>query len=444
MITTIHRSKLEAHPDNPRKELGDLSELTASIRKQGILQNLTVVPHPDKPDMYRIVIGHRRFSASGIAGIDELPCSIDENMSYSGQIAVMMSENIQRNDLTITEKVGGVQMMMDLGMNASEISGNTGISDATVRKYARLSKLNRGGMRQAEQRGATLLQFAEICDIEDESLQKEALEKVGTNDYQSVMYKVRVDKARKAVLPAMLEKLNTFAEEIEKQDYSLHSYVTCYYFTENKVLERVGKPGNKKYAYVLGENNITLYEIKPPVNEAKEQAKREAAARIKARTNVENELCTKFKELRGAFLKNASFKGKESVAYRFALWVMCRDQYTYALSKKGVFSTVFCPQPEEQKEGYTGTSTLHMSMQEIADIPDSRLVRALVLSAYDRIADFSMSFIDDYSGKIKENTHAVQLYQYLCDLGYELSEEEQAWLDHTHECFKDGETSDVQ
>jgi len=182
MITTIHRSKLEAHPDNPRKELGDLSELTASIRKQGILQNLTVVPHPDKPDMYRIVIGHRRFSASGIAGIDELPCSIDENMSYSEQIAVMMSENIQRNDLTITEKVGGVQMMMDLGMNVSEISGNTGISDATVRKYARLSRLNRGGMRQAEQRGATLLQFAEICDIEDESLQKEALEKIALGE----------------------------------------------------------------------------------------------------------------------------------------------------------------------------------------------------------------------------------------------------------------------
>ena len=101
MITMIPCSKLEPHPDNPRKELGDLSELTASIRKQGLLQNLTVVPSPDSPDKYRIVIGHRRFSASGIAGLDELPCIIDTKMTYPEQIAVMMSENIQRNDLIV-------------------------------------------------------------------------------------------------------------------------------------------------------------------------------------------------------------------------------------------------------------------------------------------------------------------------------------------------------
>lgn len=63
MITYIPRSKLEPHPDNPRKDLGDLSELAASIQKQGLLQNLTVVPSPDTPDKYRIVIGHRRFNA---------------------------------------------------------------------------------------------------------------------------------------------------------------------------------------------------------------------------------------------------------------------------------------------------------------------------------------------------------------------------------------------
>lgn len=62
MITMIPRSKLEPHPDNPRKNLGDLSELSASIAKQGLLQNLTVVPSPDDPGKYRIVIGHRRFA----------------------------------------------------------------------------------------------------------------------------------------------------------------------------------------------------------------------------------------------------------------------------------------------------------------------------------------------------------------------------------------------
>ena len=43
-ITMIPVGLLEHHPENPRKDLGDLTELTASIRKNGIMQNLTVVP----------------------------------------------------------------------------------------------------------------------------------------------------------------------------------------------------------------------------------------------------------------------------------------------------------------------------------------------------------------------------------------------------------------
>lgn len=44
MLQNISIEKLYPHPDNPRKDLGDLSELVESIRAQGILQNLTVVP----------------------------------------------------------------------------------------------------------------------------------------------------------------------------------------------------------------------------------------------------------------------------------------------------------------------------------------------------------------------------------------------------------------
>ena len=132
MITYINRDRLEPHPDNPRKDLGDLTELVASISKQGLLQNLTVVPSPENEGKYRIVIGHRRFAAAGLAGMQELPCAIDEHMDYPEQLAVMMSENIQRSDLTITEKVGGVQMMMDLGLNALDVAQKTGISSSTV------------------------------------------------------------------------------------------------------------------------------------------------------------------------------------------------------------------------------------------------------------------------------------------------------------------------
>ena len=62
-IVNIAIDRLFPHSDNPRKDLGDLSELAASIKASGILQNLTVVP--DEPDNsntdFTIIIGHRRY-----------------------------------------------------------------------------------------------------------------------------------------------------------------------------------------------------------------------------------------------------------------------------------------------------------------------------------------------------------------------------------------------
>ena len=59
---------LVPHPQNPRKDLGDLEELTASIKENGIYQNLTVIPineeAPDEEPKYMVVIGHRRLEAA--------------------------------------------------------------------------------------------------------------------------------------------------------------------------------------------------------------------------------------------------------------------------------------------------------------------------------------------------------------------------------------------
>ena len=435
MITMIPCSKLEPHPDNPRKELGDLSELTASIRKQGLLQNLTVVPSPDSPDKYRIVIGHRRFSASGIAGLDELPCIIDTKMTYPEQIAVMMSENIQRNDLTITERVGGIQMMMDLGMNVGEISGNTGISDTTIRRYAKLAKLNKGGMAQAEQRGATLMQFAEITEIEDDALRQEALEKVGTDEYRSVMYRVRAWRDRKARLPHMVEKLNAFATEIKKADYSKHIWNQNFYYCDSDVLTKVDEIKRKKgtaYAYIIKDSNVELYEERSKHDDSKEQAKREAQERMKARAGHEHEIAAAFKEMRSEFMKGLSLKGHETDALRFVIWDLTRREYQYCPTVHGCFDQAFIH--SGSKEG--GTGSIEIDNDAIFQLPEKRLLLAAVLAAYDRIDVGDMSMLDRYSGKPKKNIATIrELYDHMECMGYNVSQEERDWLDGSHECF---------
>lgn len=132
-ITNIACRRLHPHPDNPRKELGDLTELAASIRENGIFQNLTVIPghymtaeeYADSvaadggsrqsamavwnpkimwsSDDYTIIIGHRRAAAAQQAGLFEVPCVVVE-MDEREQLQTMMIENMQRTDLTTYEQ----------------------------------------------------------------------------------------------------------------------------------------------------------------------------------------------------------------------------------------------------------------------------------------------------------------------------------------------------
>ena len=117
-IVMIPVDQLMHHPENPRKDLGDLTELSDSIKVNGVLQNLTVVQVDQ--DQYNVVIGNRRLEAAKLAGLTEVPCSVSD-MDYKTQIATMLAENMQRKDLTVYEQAEGFQMMMDLGFKPKEI-----------------------------------------------------------------------------------------------------------------------------------------------------------------------------------------------------------------------------------------------------------------------------------------------------------------------------------
>ena len=166
----VSTDKISNHPDNPRKNLGDLSELTDSIKAHGILQNLTIVPVTNHPGYtasaddaedgieYYAVIGNRRLGAAKLAGLGEVPCVVS-GMDYQEQIRTMLTENIQRSDLTPYEQAAGFQMMLDLGETAETISQKTGFSSSTVRSRLKLLELDQEKFVQASQRGATLFDY---------------------------------------------------------------------------------------------------------------------------------------------------------------------------------------------------------------------------------------------------------------------------------------------
>lgn len=165
-IKNIKTSEIESHPSNPRKDLGDLTELTESIKKNGIMQNLTVIPK--EGGGYRALIGHRRLAAAKAAGIEEVPAIVLEGTTEREQVGIMLEENIQRNDLTVIEQAEGFQMMLDLGETEQSIAEKTGFSRSTIRRRLEIAKLDTELVEVAmADYQFTLSDFEDLQKVED-------------------------------------------------------------------------------------------------------------------------------------------------------------------------------------------------------------------------------------------------------------------------------------
>ena len=135
---------LKIHPKNVRTQYEGIEELAASIKKKGVLQNLTVVPDPEEEDKYLVVIGNRRLTAARAAGVKELPCVIDFDMSESEQVATMLCENMNRKDLKVYEEAAAMQMCIeDYGFSVEDVAQKTGLSKTTVNHRLNIARLDR-------------------------------------------------------------------------------------------------------------------------------------------------------------------------------------------------------------------------------------------------------------------------------------------------------------
>ena len=103
--------QIRPNPDQPRKALGDLRELTESVREKGVLEPLLVRFVP-REDCYYIISGERRYHASRAAGLREVPC-IEKNADDAETLEIALVENIQRKDLTPFEEADGLQRLAE-------------------------------------------------------------------------------------------------------------------------------------------------------------------------------------------------------------------------------------------------------------------------------------------------------------------------------------------
>lgn len=140
-IVEVPVRELMPHPKNPRKKLGDLSELSASIKAQGVRQNLLVMPlEGSRFAKYKVVFGHRRLQAAKDAGLQTVPCVVDDTLTEVHALELMLVENLHRADLTILEEGDAYVELLDLGVKVTTLSKQTGRAPQTVKARVALAK----------------------------------------------------------------------------------------------------------------------------------------------------------------------------------------------------------------------------------------------------------------------------------------------------------------
>jgi ParB family transcriptional regulator, chromosome partitioning protein len=107
----IRVDQIRPNPEQPRKALGDLRELTESIRQKGVLEPLLVRFVP-REDCYYIISGERRYHAARAAGLNEVP-AIEKMADDAETLEIALIENMQRKDLTPFEEADGLHQLAE-------------------------------------------------------------------------------------------------------------------------------------------------------------------------------------------------------------------------------------------------------------------------------------------------------------------------------------------
>ncbi|WP_372699390.1 ParB/RepB/Spo0J family partition protein [Arthrobacter sp. JSM 101049] len=177
--------KLRNHDGNIRAEVGDIDELADSIRAQGILQPLTVAPHPTLEGDYTVIAGHRRLAAAKRAGLSYLPVVINHNLvSKADQITAMLVENLQRADISSIEEAKAYQQLELEGLNLNKIAKATGRARKTVVERLKLTRLSEETQAKVAAHQVTIEKALDIARFADHPELVEQLENnLGSYDW---------------------------------------------------------------------------------------------------------------------------------------------------------------------------------------------------------------------------------------------------------------------
>ena len=446
-IVSIAVENIYQHPDNPRKDLGDLSELSDSIKKKGVMQNLTVIPgHWDEKlewheEGYTLIIGHRRCAAAKMAGLKELPCRIVDDMSKKDQVSTMLEENMQRNDLTIWEQANGFQMMLDLGDTEAQIAEKTGFSKTTIRHRLNIAKLNPKELQKKEKDEnfqLTLKDLYELEKIEDVKTRDKVLK--AATDSRDLVWKAKQavteeTKARNKKLFAELFKkagIKKAPDGAENERYSGKWDILQSWQLDKEEAPKSLKKFKEGALWVVfwGSEIAVIAPAKKQKKglseyEIKEKEKAKAKKELKQRHKTLYAEIDRF--LMGIITKEISPLKEDVELYKALTLASIKGNVDYYrgdlanfYSGKGLYE-LEKDDPEKYKEYLEwekNLSPLHLAIAHMTSIKKCEMY------------NYNVEYHQDSAGKVKA------IVDFLARYGFSVSDEEKQMLDGTHELYR--------
>ena len=442
-IKNIEIRKIHSHPDNPRKDLGDITELSQSIAENGIMQNLTVVEIEDGE--YTAIIGHRRLAAALKAGLDTVPCAVVK-MDEKEQQSTMLCENMQRSDLTVYEQAQGFQMMLDLGSTEDEIAEKTGFSKQTVKHRINLAKLDQKLLKEKnadENFQMTLKDMYELERVDDIDKRNEILS--NANDSLNLKYLINNYLRRKeriVINKKIIELLKELIPEIEiinaKEGSNYQWESAIFVETRNatdeemrKIVEtKINKIDQSKCEEIVAYEQYDQIYIKSKKVEQEKTAEETRKDELrKKRENIINELkdCSEavvskssdFIEdiILGKYELNLKEIGITEEIYISKMWKMLTmydpdiSEDNLATNLEDIYDYRNMEIPEDDEFFYEKVGNMPVIQQMWLAISDCTL---------------QMAMYDSWSGKYRERR--AEKYLYVCDMltayGFSLDEDE--------------------
>ena len=182
-IVTLRLSEIEPNRDQPRKVFSEeaLNELADSIREHGVLQPLLV--RPLSTGGYQLVAGERRWRASRMAGLREVPVVI-RDMDEEQAMEIALIENLQREDLNAIEESSGYKLLMErYGMTQEQVAKRVGKSRPAVANALRLLNLPPRVMEMVEEGEVSPGHARALLSFEDPEQMMDGAQKVRKGKY---------------------------------------------------------------------------------------------------------------------------------------------------------------------------------------------------------------------------------------------------------------------